>query len=106
MAEPKIVADCIKAMKAAVDIPVTVKTRLGIDEHDSDDFLYAFTDACVEAGADQLTFMLGKLGFNGLSPKENREIPELQYDRVYKAQERYKELPIAINGGIKTSRSS
>ncbi|KXS34027.1 MULTISPECIES: tRNA dihydrouridine(20/20a) synthase DusA [Idiomarina] len=102
MAQPKLVSDCIKAMKAEVDIPVTVKTRLGIDEHDSDEFLYQFLDACVEAGTDQLTLHARKAWLNGLSPKENREIPPLQYDRVYRAKQRYAELPIAINGGIKT----
>lgn len=105
MAEPKIVAECVKAMKQVVDIPVTVKTRLGIDEHDSDDFLYAFTDTVVEAGADQLTLHARKAWLQGLSPKENRDIPELQYDRVYKAQERYKNLPVAINGGITTAEA-
>ena len=93
MAEPKIVAECVKAMKQAVDIPVTVKTRLGIDEQD-DDFLYAFTDAVLEAGAVNSPYMLEKLA-SGLSPKENRDIPELQYDRVYK-HERYNSLPVAV----------
>lgn len=105
MAEPAAVADCVKAMKKAVDIPVTVKTRLGIDDHDSDDFLYAFTDSVVDAGVDQLTLHARKAWLQGLSPKENRDIPELQYDRVYKAQERYKGFPVAINGGIKTTES-
>lgn len=103
MAEPKTVAECVKAMKQVIDIPVTVKTRLGIDEHDSDEFLYAFTDAVVEAGADQLTLHARKAWLQGLSPKENRDIPELQYDRVYQAQQRYKDLPVAINGGVKTA---
>ena len=106
MAQPERVGECIKAMKAEVDIPVTVKTRLGIDEQDSDAFLYQFLDACVAAGADQLTLHARKAWLNGLSPKENREIPPLQYDRVYRAKQRYGELPIAINGGIKTLAES
>ena len=102
MAEPATVASCVKAMKAVVDIPVTVKTRLGIDEHDSDAFLYRFLDAVVDAGTDQLTLHARKAWLNGLSPKQNREVPPLQYDRVYQAKERYPDIPIAINGGIKT----
>ncbi|RUO72814.1 tRNA dihydrouridine(20/20a) synthase DusA [Idiomarina seosinensis] len=102
MAEPRSVASCVKAMKKAVDIPVTVKTRLGIDEQDSDAFLYGFLDAVVDAGVDQLTLHARKAWLKGLSPKENREIPELQYDRVYAAKKRYPSVPIAINGGIKS----
>lgn len=103
MAEPETVAECVKAMKRSVDMPVTVKTRLGIDEHDSDDFLFAFCDAVVDAGVDQLTLHARKAWLQGLSPKENRDIPELQYERVYKAQTRYGDCPVAINGGITTT---
>jgi|TARA_R100000935_G_C2834283_1_gene167079 tRNA-dihydrouridine synthase A len=100
MAQPEKVAECVKAMKAVTDIPVTVKTRLGIDEQDSDDFLYELTDAVVAAGVDQLTLHARKAWLQGLSPKENRDIPELQYERVYRAQKRYPDVPVAINGGI------
>lgn len=102
MAEPEMVADCVTAMKQVVDIPVTVKTRLGIDRHDSDEFLYRFLDAVVDAGTDQVTLHARKAWLNGLSPKENRDIPPLQYERVYAAKQRYPSTPIAINGGIKT----
>jgi tRNA-dihydrouridine synthase A len=102
MAQPETVADCIRAMKRAVDIPVTVKTRLGIDEQDSDEFLYQFLDAVVDADVDQLTLHARKAWLSGLSPKENREIPPLQYQRVYQAKQRYIDTPISINGGIKS----
>lgn len=100
MAEPIKVADCVKAMKAVTDIPITVKTRLGIDHQDSDDFLYELTDAVVAAGTDQLTLHARKAWLQGLSPKENRDIPELQYERVYRAQKRYADVPVSINGGV------
>lgn len=100
MAEPIKVADCVKAMKAVTDIPITVKTRLGIDHQDSDDFLYELTDAVVAAGTDQLTLHARKAWLQGLSPKENRDIPELQYERVYRAQKRYPDVPVSINGGV------
>lgn len=102
MAQPQQVAACVAAMKAAVDIDVTVKTRLGIDNQDSDQFLYRFLDAIAEAGVDQVTLHARKAWLSGLSPKENREIPPLQYERVYRAKQKYSNLPIAINGGIKT----
>lgn len=102
MAQPETVAECVAAMKQVTDIPVTVKTRLGIDEQDSDEFLYRFLDAVVAAGADQLTLHARKAWLSGLSPKQNREIPPLQYDRVYRAKQRYPSVPMSINGGITT----
>ncbi len=102
MAQPETVADCVAAMKQVTDIPVTVKTRLGIDEQDSDEFLYRFLDAVVAAGVDQLTLHARKAWLSGLSPKQNREIPPLQYDRVYRAKQRDPSVPMSINGGIKT----
>lgn len=102
MAQPETVAECVAAMKQVTDIPVTVKTRLGIDEQDSDEFLYRFLDAVVAAGVDQLTLHARKAWLSGLSPKQNREIPPLQYDRVYRAKQRYPSVPMSINGGIKT----
>ncbi|MGM0480776.1 MAG: tRNA dihydrouridine(20/20a) synthase DusA [Pseudomonadota bacterium] len=101
MAQPDIVAECVRAMQAVVDIPVTVKTRLGIDDQDSDEFLYRFMDAIVNSGVSQVTLHARKAWLSGLSPKENREVPPLQYQRVYAAKQRYPELPIAVNGGIK-----
>ncbi|WP_241970656.1 tRNA dihydrouridine(20/20a) synthase DusA [Idiomarina sp. OT37-5b] len=102
MAQPETVAECVAAMKQVTDIPVTVKTRLGIDEQDSDEFLYRFLDAVVAAGVDQLTLHARKAWLSGLSPKQNREIPPLQYDRVYRAKQRYPSVPMSINGGITT----
>lgn len=101
MAEPATVARCISAMQAAApELRVSVKTRLGIDEHDSDAFLYQFIDSVAEAGCSHLTLHARKAWLQGLSPKQNREIPPLQYERVYRAKQRYPQLHIMINGGI------
>lgn len=104
MAEPETVAACVAAMqKAAPGLRVSVKTRLGIDEHDSDAFLYRFIDTIAAAGCQYLTLHARKAWLNGLSPKQNREIPPLQYERVYRAKQRYPDLHIMINGGITTA---
>ncbi|WMC11153.1 tRNA dihydrouridine(20/20a) synthase DusA [Oceanimonas pelagia] len=102
MAEPQKVADGVAAMKAAVSIPVTVKTRIGIDEQDSYEFLCTLVDRVAEAGVDALIVHARKAWLQGLSPKENREIPPLDYERVYRLKRDYPGLTIAINGGIKT----
>jgi tRNA-dihydrouridine synthase A len=102
MAEPKLVADCVAAMKAAVKIPVTVKCRLGIDEQDTEVALNALAHDVVDAGADALIVHARKAWLNGLSPKENRDIPPLDYDRVYRLKAAMPNVPIAINGGIAT----
>lgn len=102
MAEPETVAACVKAMRAAADIRVSVKTRLGIDEHDSDEFLQAFIEPVMAAGCEYFTLHARTAWLKGLSPKQNREVPPLQYDRVYRMKERYPNLHITINGGIKT----
>ncbi|OXY83495.1 tRNA dihydrouridine(20/20a) synthase DusA [Oceanimonas doudoroffii] len=102
MAQPKTVAEGVAAMKAAVSIPVTVKTRIGIDEQDSYEFLCALVDGVAEAGADALVVHARKAWLQGLSPKENREIPPLDYERVYRLKRDYPGLTVAINGGIKT----
>ncbi|WP_219899601.1 tRNA dihydrouridine(20/20a) synthase DusA [Zobellella taiwanensis] len=102
MAEPQRVAAGVAAMKAEVAIPVTVKTRIGIDDQDSYDFLRTLVDALVEAGVDALIVHARKAWLKGLSPRENREIPPLDYDRVYRLKQDYPGLTIAINGGIKT----
>ena len=102
MAEPKLVAECVDAMKQVVDIPITVKTRIGIDEQDSYEFLTQFIDIVDAAGCDAYTVHARKAWLQGLSPKENREIPPLDYDRVYKLKQDYPHLNISINGGIKT----
>jgi tRNA-dihydrouridine synthase A len=100
MGEPQRVADCVAAMKARVSIPVTVKTRIGIDNHDSYAFLHAFAAAANEAGADQLIVHARKAWLSGLSPKENRDIPPLDYARVHALKQDFPALSMSINGGI------
>ncbi len=102
MAEPELVADCVKAMKDAVSIPVTVKTRIGIDEQDSYEFLTRFIDIVSAAGCDVFTIHARKAWLQGLSPKENREIPELNYERAYQVKRDFAHLNISVNGGITT----
>ncbi|WP_416240435.1 tRNA dihydrouridine(20/20a) synthase DusA [Oceanimonas baumannii] len=102
MAHPQTVADGVAAMKAAVSIPVTVKTRIGIDEQDSYAFLCTLVDKVAEAGVDALIVHARKAWLQGLSPKENREIPPLDYERVYQLKRDYPALTMAVNGGIKT----
>src|SRR5690554_2000105 len=103
MAEPETVAACVKAMKAAApNTVISVKTRLGIDEHDSDDYLQAFLEPVMEAGCEYFTLHARNAWLKGLSPKQNRDVPPLRYDRVYRMKQRYPQLHISINGGIKT----
>ncbi len=100
MAEPKLVAACVDAMKRAVNIPVTVKCRIGIDKQDPEVALDALARDVVAAGADALAVHARKAWLDGLSPKENRDIPPLDYDRVYRLKAALPDLPIIINGGI------
>ncbi|WP_082657175.1 tRNA dihydrouridine(20/20a) synthase DusA [Legionella erythra] len=100
MAEPHHVAQCIAAMKAAVRIPVTAKTRIGIDEKDSYEFFSAFAHCLVDAGCDKLVVHARKAWLKGLSPKQNRTIPPLHYDYVYRIKETLPQLPVVINGNI------
>ena len=102
MQEPQTVADCVAAMKAVVKIPVSVKCRIGVDDQDSELALDQLADAVIAAGCSSLTVHARKAWLKGLSPKENREIPPLDYDRVYRLKARLGGYPIAINGGIKT----
>lgn len=103
MAEPELVADCVNSMKSAVSIPVTVKTRIGIDDSDNYEFLQRFIQIVSEkGGCDNFTLHARKAWLSGLSPKENREIPPLDYSRVYLVKQEFPHLTIAINGGIKT----
>lgn len=102
MAEPKLVADCVAAMKQAVKIPVTVKCRIGIDDQDPEIALDTLSRAGIAAGADALVVHARKAWLNGLSPKENRDIPPLDYDRVYRLKAALPEVPVIINGGIAT----
>src|ERR1700736_615322 len=100
MAEPGLVAEGIAAMKRAVGIPVTVKCRIGIDDQDPEIALDALARGVVAAGADALIVHARKAWLNGLSPKENRDIPPLDYDRVYRLKAALPDVPIIINGGI------
>ncbi|CDZ79222.1 putative tRNA-dihydrouridine synthase [Legionella massiliensis] len=102
MAEPAHVANCIKALKAAVSIPVTAKTRIGIDAEDSYEFFSAFAQQIIAAGCDKLIVHARKAWLHGLNPKQNRTIPPLHYDYVYRIKKEYPELPITINGNITT----
>ncbi|EMP4395154.1 tRNA dihydrouridine(20/20a) synthase DusA [Vibrio fluvialis] len=103
MAEPDLVAQCVAAMKEVVDIPVTVKTRIGIDDQDSYEFLTNFVTLVSETGGcEQFTIHARKAWLSGLSPKENREIPPLDYPRAYQLKQDFPHLTIAVNGGVKT----
>jgi tRNA-dihydrouridine synthase A len=100
MLEPEHVADCVRAMRDAVALPVTVKCRIGVDEQDSYAALAAFVSGLVEAGLSQLTVHARKAWLQGLSPKQNRDIPPLQYEQVYRLKQDFPDLPVSINGGI------
>ncbi|MEO6607261.1 MAG: tRNA dihydrouridine(20/20a) synthase DusA [Aestuariivirga sp.] len=100
MAEPKLVADCVSAMQAAVKIPVTVKCRIGIDDQDEERGLSDFVGRVSDAGAKSFIVHARKAWLQGLSPKENREIPPLNYDRVHRLKNEFPELQISINGGL------
>ena len=100
MAEPELVADCVAAMKQAVSVPVTVKCRIGIDDQDPEQALDRLAQATVAAGVDALIVHARKAWLQGLSPKQNRDIPPLDYDRVYRLKAALPNLPIVINGGI------
>lgn len=102
MAEPDLVADCVRAMRDATDRPVTVKCRIGIDDQDTEESLDRFADAMVAAGVDALYVHARKAWLKGLSPKENRTIPPLDYDRVHRLRARLSPLPVMLNGGLET----
>ena len=100
MAEPALVARCVAAMKAAVDVPVTVKCRIGIDDQDSEQALGAFGASVIGAGCDTLIVHARKAWLKGLSPRQNRDVPPLDYERVYRLKQVHPDTPVAINGGI------
>jgi tRNA-dihydrouridine synthase A len=100
MAEPELVADGVRAMKRAVNIPVTVKCRIGIDDQDPEAALDRLARGVVGAGADALIVHARKAWLSGLSPKENRDVPPLDYDRVYRLKAALPDVPVIINGGI------
>ena len=101
MAQPRLVADCVRAMRAAVRIPVTVKTRIGIDDRDDYGFLQAFIDEVSAAGCSVFIIHARKAILQGLSPKENREVPPLVYERAWQVKREYPALTIVVNGGIR-----
>jgi tRNA-dihydrouridine synthase A len=100
MAEPALVGECVAAMKAKVTVPVSVKCRIGIDEQDPEAALDAFAHATEQAGVDALIVHARKAWLKGLSPRENRDVPPLDYDRVYRLKAAHPRLPIVLNGGI------
>jgi len=102
MAEPQRVAAAVAAMREACNIPVTVKCRIGIDDSEDYVFLRAFVETVAAAGCEVFVIHARKAWLSGLSPKENREIPPLRYEQVYRLKQEFPQLAIAINGGIRT----
>jgi tRNA-dihydrouridine synthase A len=102
MLRPALVEDCVRAMKDAVNIPVTVKCRIGVDDQEPETALFELADASLRAGADALIVHARKAWLKGLSPKENRDIPPLDYALVHRLKQLYPATPIAINGGLAT----
>ncbi len=102
MREPILVGECVSAVKAAVAIPVTVKCRIGVDEQDPEEALRVFAEAVISAGADALIVHARKAWLKGLSPKDNRQVPPLDYALVHALKRRFPRTPIAINGGLET----
>jgi tRNA-dihydrouridine synthase A len=100
MAEPELVADCVAAMKRAVKVPVTVKCRIGIDDQEPEAALRTLAHGVVAAGADALVVHARKAWLQGLSPKENREVPPLDYNLVYRLKAEMGDVPVIINGGV------
>ena len=100
MAEPNLVAECVSTMQAAVNIPVTVKSRIGIDDQDSYEFLHQFIETVSSAGCQHFIIHARKAWLSGLSPKQNREVPPLDYHRVYQIKQDFPNSEISINGGI------
>ena len=102
MKDAEITANCIAAMREAVDLPITVKHRIGVDDQDSYEFLRDFVGRVAESGCEVFLVHARKAWLKGLSPKQNREIPELNYDRVYQLKKDFPQLEIIINGGVTT----
>lgn len=104
MAEPQRVAACLRAMMETAEVPVTVKTRTGIDDLDSYEFLHGFVGAVVEAGCGTVIIHARKAILSGLSPKQNRQVPPLDYRRVYRLKSDYPALRVILNGGLDSQR--
>ncbi len=100
MLEPRLVGDCVAAMKAAVKVPVTVKCRIGVDEQEPEQALFSFADTVKSAGTDALIVHARKAWLKGLSPRENREVPPLDYAIVHRLKAAHPDLAIVLNGGI------
>ncbi|MBI1196942.1 MAG: tRNA dihydrouridine(20/20a) synthase DusA [Phenylobacterium sp.] len=100
MREPELVAECVAAMGAAVKVPVTVKCRIGVDDQDPEESLFGLVDLCAKAGVTQFTVHARKAWLKGLSPKENRDVPPLDYPLVWRLKRERPDLTIVINGGI------
>ena len=100
MREPQLVADCVAAMRAAVTIPVTVKCRIGVDDQDPEQSLRALIQACAAAGVSVFAVHARKAWLEGLSPKENRDVPPLDYELVYRVKRERPDLTILVNGGV------
>lgn len=101
MAEPKLVHSILRTLKDALPIPISAKTRIGIDHQDDYPFFENFVDHLVDAGCDKLIVHARKAWLSGLSPKQNRSIPPVLYDYVYQIKQRYPDLPVVINGNIR-----
>lgn len=102
MKQPNTVADCVRAMRESVDIPVTVKIRLGVDDYEGEAFLHDFVGKVMDAGCAIFVVHARKAWLQGLSPKENRDVPPLHYDRVHHLKKTFPQLTVVINGGIDT----
>jgi tRNA-dihydrouridine synthase A len=102
MAEPSLVADCVAAMDAAASVPVTIKTRIGIDDMDSYALLASFVEHMQSAGCDTIIIHARKAFLQGLSPRENRSVPPLRYDYAYRIKQQFQDLSVVLNGGIES----
>src|SRR5699024_3073179 len=100
MKEPELVRDCLSAMRESVQVPVTVKTRVGVDDFDDEDFLLDFVEKIRASGIESIVVHARKAWLSGLSPRENREVPPLRYERVYALKRRFPELLVTLNGGV------
>jgi len=106
MKDAQITADCVAAMRDAVDLPITVKHRIGVDDYDSYDFLRDFVGTVAQSGCEVFLVHARKAWLKGLSPKQNREIPELNYASVYQLKKDFPQLDVIINGGVTTIEQS
>ncbi len=102
MARPRLVADCLRAMKRAVSVPVTVKCRIGIDDHDDWPFLRDFVAAIAEAGCATVIVHARKAILKGLTPKQNRDVPPLDYARAWRVKREFPSFTVIVNGGLRT----